>query len=111
MLVFDEVDTGIGGGVAEVVGRRLRELGERVQVLCVTHLPQVAVQAHHQLQVSKLAGKDRTRTRIRALSGEERVEEIARMLGGVEVTESTLNHAREMLERAGGRRGRQRGKR
>ncbi|WP_297527828.1 DNA repair protein RecN [Thiohalobacter sp.] len=102
VLVFDEVDTGIGGGVAEVVGRRLRELGERVQVLCVTHLPQVAVQAHHQIQVSKLSGKDQTRTRIRTLSGEERVEEVARMLGGVEVTESTLNHAREMLERAGG---------
>ncbi|WJW76453.1 DNA repair protein RecN [Thiohalobacter sp. IOR34] len=101
VLVFDEVDSGIGGGVAEVVGRQLRALGDRRQVLCVTHLPQVAAQAHQQLQVSKLASEDATRTRIRPLDAEDRVEEIARMLGGIEVTESTLDHAREMLARAG----------
>ena len=102
VLVFDEVDTGIGGPTAEVVGQKLRSLGGQAQVLCVTHLPQVAAQAHHHLQVSKLAGTDSTRTRIRALSDEERVEEIARMLGGLEVTDSTLEHARDMLARAGG---------
>jgi DNA repair protein RecN (Recombination protein N) len=100
-LIFDEVDTGIGGGVAETVGRLLRGLGEQRQVLCVTHLPQVAAQAHRHLQVSKLAGDNTTRTSIRALGKEERVDEIARMLGGIEITESTRRHAREMLERVG----------
>ena len=101
-LIFDEVDTGIGGGVAETVGRLLRALGERCQVLCVTHLPQVAAQAHRHLQVSKLAGDNSTRTSLRALGAPERVDEIARMLGGIEITESTRRHAEEMLERAGG---------
>ena len=100
-LIFDEVDTGIGGGVAETVGRLLRALGEQRQVLCVTHLPQVAAQAHQHLQVSKLAGTNSTRTSIRRLGKTERVDEIARMLGGIEITESTLRHAREMLERVG----------
>ena len=100
-LIFDEVDSGIGGRVAEVVGRRLRELGMTRQVFCVTHLPQVAAQAHHHLHVAKLTGRDSTHTRISPLSAEQRVEEIARMLGGVEVTESTRAHAREMIERAG----------
>ncbi|MEJ2645341.1 MAG: DNA repair protein RecN [Gammaproteobacteria bacterium] len=99
-LVFDEVDTGVGGGVAEVVGRKLRTLGDSHQVLCVTHLPQVAAQAHHHLQVSKLAGSQSTRTRIRALSDEERIDELARMLGGIEITTSTRTHAREMIEQA-----------
>ena len=99
-LIFDEVDTGIGGGVAETVGRLLRALGEERQVLCVTHLPQVAAQAHQHLQVSKLAGTNSTRTSIRGLGKAERVDEIARMLGGIEITESTLRHAGEMLERA-----------
>jgi DNA repair protein RecN (Recombination protein N) len=101
-LIFDEVDTGIGGGVAETVGRLLRALGEQRQVLCVTHLPQVAAQAHQHLQVSKLAGANSTRTSIRGLGKKERVDEIARMLGGIEITESTLRHAGEMLERVGG---------
>jgi DNA repair protein RecN (Recombination protein N) len=102
-LIFDEVDTGIGGGVAETVGRLLRALGEQRQVLCVTHLPQVAAQAHQHLQVSKLAGTNSTRTSIRGLGKTERVDEIARMLGGIEITESTLRHAGEMLERVGGK--------
>ncbi|MFP4683500.1 MAG: DNA repair protein RecN [Ectothiorhodospira sp.] len=99
-LIFDEVDTGIGGGVAEVVGRQLRALGAHRQVLCVTHLPQVAAQAHHHLQVSKHKGQDHTETRIRSLEREHRVEELARMLGGLEITEQTLAHAREMVTRA-----------
>ncbi|PWG64241.1 DNA repair protein RecN [Sediminicurvatus halobius] len=100
-LVFDEADAGIGGGVAEVVGRKLRELGRQHQVLCITHLPQVAAQAHHQLQVEKRVTEGRTRTGVRRLEGDARTQELARMLGGVEITENTLNHAREMLERAG----------
>ncbi|MFB4204285.1 DNA repair protein RecN [wastewater metagenome] len=99
-MVFDEADTGLGGAVAEVVGRKLRELGAGAQVLCITHLPQVAAQAHHQLQVQKDMDDGRTRTHITILEPEERTREIARMLGGVEITENTLNHAREMLERA-----------
>ena len=100
-LIFDEVDSGIGGRVAEVVGRRLRELGSARQVFCVTHLPQVAAQAHHHLHVAKLTGKTSTHTHISPLSEAQRIEEIARMLGGVEVTESTRVHAREMIDRAG----------
>ena len=96
-LIFDEVDSGIGGGVAEIVGQKLRALGTERQVLCVTHLPQVAALAHQQLQVSKLSGKDTTRTRIRTLNETERVDELARMLGGVRITRQTREHAREML--------------
>ena len=96
-LIFDEVDSGIGGGVAEIVGQKLRALGTERQVLCVTHLPQVASLAHQQLQVSKLSGKDTTRTRIRTLNEEERIDELARMLGGVRITHQTREHAREML--------------
>jgi DNA repair protein RecN (Recombination protein N) len=99
-LVFDEVDTGIGGAVAEVVGRQLRALGATRQVLCVTHLPQVAAQAHQHCQVQKLTGDATTRTRIRKLSDSERVDEIARMLGGVEMTAQTRAHAEEMMQRA-----------
>ncbi|HSH30652.1 MAG TPA: hypothetical protein VK971_12140, partial [Thiohalobacter sp.] len=99
-LVFDEVDSGIGGAIAEVVGRQLRGLGQRSQVLCVTHLPQVAAQAHQHYQVYKLTGDDSTRTRIRALSDSERTDEIARMLGGMEITASTRQHAAEMIARA-----------
>ena len=99
-LIFDEVDAGIGGGVAEIVGRRLRELGERGQVLCVTHLAQVASQAHHQYRVSKLTDGRTSRTTICALGADERVEELARMLGGVEVTRKARDHAREMLKSA-----------
>jgi DNA repair protein RecN (Recombination protein N) len=97
-LIFDEVDSGIGGGVAEIVGQQLRTLGADRQVLCVTHLPQVAALANHQLQVTKLSGEETTRTRIRLLAGKERVDEIARMLGGVKITRQTREHAREMLE-------------
>ncbi|MFN2309157.1 MAG: DNA repair protein RecN [Gammaproteobacteria bacterium] len=99
-LVFDEVDTGIGGAVAEVVGRQLRTLGEQHQVLCVTHLPQVAAQAHQHCQVQKLTSDASTRTRIRRLTETERVEEIARMLGGLELTAQTRAHAEEMIQRA-----------
>jgi DNA repair protein RecN (Recombination protein N) len=97
-LIFDEVDSGIGGGVAEIVGQKLRALGAGRQVLCVTHLPQVAALAHQQMQVSKHSGKDTTHTRIRPLDGTERVDELARMLGGVKITRQTREHAREMME-------------
>jgi DNA repair protein RecN (Recombination protein N) len=96
-MVFDEVDAGIGGSVAEVIGRQLRELGARSQVLCVTHLPQVAAQGHHHLRVVKLSDGRSTRTTVAELTGQERVQEIARMLGGVQVTSKALAHAREML--------------
>ncbi len=92
-LIFDEVDVGIGGGVAEIVGRMLARLGASRQVLCVTHLPQVASQAHHQFSISR--EKDVSRAKI--LDDEGRVEEIARMLGGVAITDTTRSHAREML--------------
>jgi len=101
-MVFDEVDSGIGGAVAEIVGRELRKLGERGQVLCVTHLPQVACQAHHQLRVSKLTDGRTTRTTLAELTADERVEELARMLGGVEVTDKAREHARDMLDAASG---------
>jgi DNA repair protein RecN (Recombination protein N) len=96
-MVFDEVDAGVGGAVAEIVGRQLRELGKRAQVLCVTHLPQVASQAHGQFRVVKLSDGKTTRTAVNALTAEERVEEIARMLGGVSITGTAREHAREML--------------
>lgn len=99
-MVFDEVDTGIGGAVAEVVGQKLRALGARCQVLCVTHLPQVAAQGHRHLQVSKSSDGASTQTRIDPLAGKARQEEIARMLGGIEITRETLAHARQMLQRA-----------
>jgi DNA repair protein RecN (Recombination protein N) len=102
-LIFDEVDSGISGAVAEVVGWKLRALGERYQVLCVTHLPQVAAQAHQQMQVTKHRARDHTRTEISALDAGARVEAIARLLGGVAMTERSLAHAREMLESAAGR--------
>ncbi|NKQ10262.1 DNA repair protein RecN [Pseudomonas sp. SST3] len=96
-LVFDEVDVGIGGPTAEVVGQLLRRLGERGQVLTVTHLPQVAAQGHHHLFVHKARGSDETHTAVAALEGGDRVEEIARMLGGVDLTEQALAHARQMI--------------
>lgn len=96
-LVFDEVDAGVGGGVAEIVGRQLRTLGERAQVLCVTHLPQVASQAHAHVRVTKLTDGKTTRTVLRVLGADERVEEIARMLGGVSITDKAREHAAEML--------------
>lgn len=99
-MVFDEVDSGIGGAVAEVVGRKLHELGRRCQVLCVTHLPQVAAQAHNHIRVSKSSNGKHTRTRIQTLTDTARRDELARMLGGIEVTRETEAHARQMLEQA-----------
>lgn len=100
-LIFDEVDSGIGGAVAETVGRKLRAVGEGRQVLCVTHLPQVASQGHHHLQVSKSTDRKTTQTRIEALQPDSRVDEIARMLGGLEITAQTRAHAEEMIRQAG----------
>ena len=101
-LIFDEVDVGIGGGTAERVGRLLNQLGQHSQVLCVTHQPQVAAQAQNHLQVSKIAGDEQTFTNIRPLDNKQRTEEIARMLGGVEITQHTLDHAQEMLAMGNG---------
>ena len=101
-MVFDEVDSGVGGGVAEMVGRRLQELGANRQVLCVTHLPQVASLADQHFRISKVTDGKSTRTRVSPLAQDERTEELARMLGGVEITRKTLEHAAEML--AGARR-------
>lgn len=98
-LVFDEVDVGIGGGVAETVGTLLRRLGATRQVLCVTHLPQVAALGHHHYAVSKTSKGRKTRVAINPLEGAERVEELARMMGGNEITLQTQAHAREMMER------------
>jgi DNA repair protein RecN (Recombination protein N) len=99
-MVFDEVDSGVGGGVAEMVGRRLQELGSNRQVLCVTHLPQVASLASRHLRISKVSDGKATRTGLSELSRDERIEEIARMLGGVEITKKTIAHAAEMLAEA-----------
>jgi DNA repair protein RecN (Recombination protein N) len=99
-MVFDEVDAGIGGAVAEIVGRELRSLGESSQVLCVTHLPQVASQGHNHLRVTKLTDGRTTRTTLTPLTPDDRVEELARMLGGVEVTAKARDHAKEMLKTA-----------
>jgi len=96
-MVFDEVDAGIGGAVAEVVGRKLKALGRERQVLCVTHLPQVAAQAHRHVAVAKLRGAQDTRTEVAMLDDKRRLEEIARMLGGVEITTATRAHAKQML--------------
>ena len=96
-LIFDEVDSGIGGGVAEIVGRLLAELGQTRQVLCVTHLPQVAARANQHYQVSKISEAGHALSRVARLETEARVEEIARMLGGVKITEATREHAGEML--------------
>ena len=98
-LIFDEVDSGIGGGIAEVVGKQLRTLGDARQVLCVTHLPQVASQAHNHYKVTKIKGKKTTSTGMQVLNKNQRIDEIARMMGGIEITDSTLNLAKEMLSR------------
>ena len=99
-LIFDEVDSGIGGGVAETVGQQLRRLGENRQVLCVTHLSQVASQAHNHYKVTKVKNESTTSTGMLILDEKQRVDEIARMMGGIEITHSTLNLAKEMLEAA-----------
>ncbi|QWD63786.1 DNA repair protein RecN [Polynucleobacter sp. MWH-UH2A] len=97
-LIFDEVDAGIGGAVAETVGKLLHQLGQSHQILCVTHLPQVAAQGNHHLKVSKSQAGDKTVSQVQILGRAERVEEIARMLGGATITDTTRRHARELLE-------------
>ena len=97
-LIFDEVDAGIGGAVAETVGKLLHQLGQSHQILCVTHLPQVAAQGNHHLKVSKSQNADKTVSQVQPLGRSERVEEIARMLGGATITDTTRRHARELLE-------------
>lgn len=104
-LIFDEVDSGVGGAVAETVGRLMQQLGADRQVLAVTHLPQVASCAHHHLQVSKLRSKAGTTSTVQSMTGSARVAEIARMLGGERPTQTSLAHAKEMLEVAGSERG------
>ena len=101
-MIFDEVDSGIGGAVAEVVGQKLRALGAERQVLCVTHLPQVAAQGHHHFQVSKAVNDGNTHSAVSRLNDKTRIEELARMLGGVEITRETRANARQMLIRARG---------
>ena len=97
-LIFDEVDVGISGKTASVVGKLLRQLGDKCQVLCVTHLPQVACHGHHQFNVEKFTVDDKTETKMTALSQEERVPALARLLGGSEITELALANAQEMLD-------------
>ena len=97
-LIFDEVDVGISGKTASVVGKLLRQLGDKCQVLCVTHLPQVACHGHHQFNVEKFTVGDKTETKMTALSQEERVPALARLLGGSEITELALANAQEMLD-------------
>ncbi len=96
-LIFDEVDVGIGGGTAEMIGKLLRKLGQNAQVLCITHLPQVASQGHHHLHIGKTTQNKTTLSNLRFLSEEERIHEIARMVGGLTITEQTIAHAKEML--------------
>jgi DNA repair protein RecN (Recombination protein N) len=96
-LIFDEVDAGIGGRVAEIVGRMLRDLGKRHQVMCITHLPQVAAAGDRQWQVAKAAANGKVKSHVAVLDRAARVEEIARMLGGVKITETTRRHAAELL--------------
>ncbi|QWD81316.1 DNA repair protein RecN [Polynucleobacter sp. MWH-S4W17] len=97
-LIFDEVDAGIGGAVAETVGKLLHQLGQSHQILCVTHLPQVAAQGNHHLKVSKSQNSEKTVSQVQILGRAERVEEVARMLGGATITDTTRRHARELLE-------------
>lgn len=97
-LIFDEVDTGISGPTASVIGQLLRSLGQTTQVLCVTHLPQVAAQGHHQLFVNKLTDGHSTETTMRELSPEQRSRELARLLAGDEITETALANAKELLK-------------
>ncbi len=99
-MIFDEVDSGVGGGIAEIVGKQLRVLGNTNQVVCITHLPQVASQAHQHLRVQKKSVQEQTQTNVYPLNSNERIEEIARMLSGVEITEQSLAHAEDMITRA-----------
>jgi DNA repair protein RecN (Recombination protein N) len=99
-LVFDEVDSGIGGATSALVGEKLKRVAAGQQVLCITHLPQVAAFADHHFRVEKQVEGGRTRTTVTRLGGEQRVKEMARMLGGVKITEKTMEHAQEMLEQS-----------
>lgn len=99
-LIFDEVDSGVGGGIAEIVGQHLRTLGKSNQVVCITHLPQVASQAHNHMRVHKQSDKKQTSTDVETLNKQQRIEEIARMLSGVDITQQSLAHAEEMITRA-----------
>ena len=99
-VVFDEVDAGIGGGAAETVGKKLSELAGAHQVLCITHLPQIAKFGEHHFRISKQVNDGRTVTRITSLNREERIEELARMLGGEKITRTTLKHARELIRKS-----------
>ena len=100
-MVFDEIDTGIGGRAAEAVGKKLKELARANQVLCVTHLPQIATFADHHYVIEKKAWGGRTRTTIRAVVGEERTEEVARMLSGAKLTDTSRKHAEQMIKANG----------
>ncbi|MGA8200658.1 MAG: DNA repair protein RecN, partial [Candidatus Sulfotelmatobacter sp.] len=100
-MVFDEIDTGIGGRAAEAVGKKLKFLSRSNQVLCVTHLPQIATFADHHYVIEKKERAGRTRTTIRSVSGEERTEEIARMLSGAKLTETSRKHAEQMIKANG----------
>ena len=100
-LIFDEVDTGISGGTAEVVGKLLRRLGKNAQVLCITHLPQVAAQGHSQFRVSKQQTKDTTITAITPVTAQDRVQEIARLLGGTSITKQAIENAKALLVEVG----------
>ncbi len=97
-LIFDEVDVGIGGGIAEVVGKKMQQLGQHKQILSITHLAQVASHGHSHLQIEKQTHHEQTYTKVSELTTKQRIEELARMMGGLVVTEQTLNHAKEMLE-------------
>jgi len=99
-VVFDEVDNGIGGGVAEIVGRKLKQVSANHQVICITHLPQIACYGDRHIVVSKNVVKGRTVTSVRELDAEGKIEEISRMLGGVNLTKATRDHAREMIHQA-----------
>ncbi len=99
-LIFDEVDTGVGGATAEIVGKHLRKLGNSAQVFCVTHLPQVAAQSHHHYKVNKFEKNESITTKISHLTEDDRITELARMLGGVELTKNTQEHAKEMLRQS-----------
>jgi DNA repair protein RecN (Recombination protein N) len=98
VLIFDEADSGIGGAIAETVGRKIKNLSKKYQVICITHLPQVAKFADTHFRVTKTFKGDKTKVHVKALSGNERVEELGRMIGGLKVTEKTIEAAREMLQ-------------
>jgi DNA repair protein RecN (Recombination protein N) len=100
-MVFDEIDTGIGGRAAEAVGKKLKHLARTNQVLCVTHLPQIATFADHHYVIEKKERNGRTRTSIRAVVGEERTEEVARMLSGAKLTDTSRKHAEQLIKANG----------